>query len=106
MIHTVSLTENYQFRGLYRHGKNIVTPYVAVYLQKNRLNYNRLGITTSKKIGNAVQRNRAKRLIKEAYRLLEPRLPKGYDYVLVARKKTVYSNMQEVKKSLEKALIQ
>ena len=105
MKHTVSLAENFQFRRLYRQGNNIVTPYVAIYHKKNGLGYNRLGITTSKKIGNAVERNRAKRIIKEAYRLLEDSLPKGYDYVLVARRKTVYSKMQEVKSSLEKALL-
>lgn len=105
MKHTTSMKENYLFRRAYRQGKNIVTPYVAVYQRKNGLPYNRMGITTSKKIGNAVQRNRAKRLIREAYRLIEPELPVGYDLVLVARKRTVYSKMQEVKASLEQALL-
>lgn len=105
MLHTESIVDNYMFRRLYRQGKNIVTPQVAIYYKKNRLDHNRMGITTSKKIGNAVQRNRAKRVIREAYRLLEPELPMGYDYVLVARKKTVFSKMQDVKSSLEKALL-
>lgn len=98
------MTENYMFRRLYKVGKNAVTPYVAVYTKKNRKKHNRLGITVTKKIGNAVQRNRARRLIAEAYRLLEDDIPVGLDIVIVARKKTVYAKMQDVKASLSQAL--
>lgn len=101
MKKTVKINQNHLFRRLYRVGKNHVTPYFAVYVKKNRLGRNRLGITATKKIGNAVQRNRARRLITEAYRLLEDRLPTGLDLVIVARKKTVYAKMQPVKDSLE-----
>ena len=52
-----------------------------------RMGYTRLGITTSKKIGKAVQRNRARRLIKTAYRNLLPEIAPGYDIVVVARTK-------------------
>ena len=55
---------------------------------------NRLGIVTSKKIGNAVKRSRARRVIREAFRLLEPelrqRFEQRYDFVFVARGKTPY----------------
>lgn len=92
------------FRRLYRQGKTIVTPYFVVHTKKNRQKINRLGITTTKKIGNAVQRNRARRLITEAYRLLENDMQKGLDIVIVARKKTVYSKMQSVHKALSAVL--
>lgn len=105
MKRTVSLTENYLFRRMYRIGKCSVTPYVAVYVKKNHLGKNRLGITATKKIGGAVQRNRARRVIKEAYRLLESRLQGNRDIVIVARQKAVFSKMQEVRRSLEKVLI-
>jgi ribonuclease P protein component len=56
---------------------------------KNRLNSeNRMGITVTKKIGKAVCRNRCKRVIRAAYRLLEPQLPSGWDFIFVARGKT------------------
>jgi ribonuclease P protein component len=45
----------------------------------------RYGITTGKKVGKAVQRNRSRRLIREAFRLVEPQVKRGYDYVFVAR---------------------
>lgn len=106
MKKTVSLTENHQFRRLYRTGESVVTPFVVVYFKPNKLNYNRLGITATKKIGNAVERNRARRLIKEAYSQLEPLIDDGvfYDYVMVARRKTVFAKMQQVQESLNQAL--
>ncbi len=100
MTNTVSINENRMFQRLYRQGKSQVTPYFAVYSKKNRQKINRLGITATKKIGNAVERNRAKRVIKEAYRLLEPQLPTGIDIVIVARKKAVFTKMQVVMAAL------
>ncbi|MDL2232547.1 ribonuclease P protein component [Ruminococcaceae bacterium OttesenSCG-928-L11] len=103
MKHTEAMNENYLFRRLYRIGTCKVTPHIAVYYRGNKLGHNRLGITTTKKIGNAVQRNRARRLIAEAYRLLETDLPSGLDIVIVARKKAVYAKMQDVRSSLRQA---
>ena len=55
---------------------------------------NRLGIVTSKKIGNAVKRSRARRVIREAFRVIEPELrrrtDKRYDFIIVARGKTPF----------------
>lgn len=59
-----------------------------------------MGITVSKKIGNAVCRNRAKRVLREAYRLNEPQLCTGVDFVFVARSKTVDVNMRQVEKEM------
>jgi ribonuclease P protein component len=89
------------FGRIYRRAKSDVSPWIAVYYMKNRSGQNRLGITTSKKLGGAVERNRARRIIKEAYRLTEPGIKAGFDIVIVARKKAVYANMWEVKRSLE-----
>lgn len=100
MKKTEKINRNYLFRRIYRVGKCKVTPYFAFYYTKNRLKKNRLGITTTKKIGNAVQRNRARRVLIEAYRLLEDELPNGMDIVIVARKKAVYAKMQPVRESM------
>ena len=59
-----------------------------MYAKRNGLSYNRLGITVSKKIGKAVVRNRAKRRLREVYRITLPDLKSGYDFVLVARGRT------------------
>jgi ribonuclease P protein component len=85
--YTISLKKNRDFRRLYNSPKNAAGPYVAVYVRRNRQNVNRLGITVSTKIGKAVKRNRARRRIREAYRLMEERLIPGYDIVIVARAK-------------------
>ena len=62
------------------------------YVRERRGRCNRLGIVTGKKVGNAVKRNRSRRIIREAFRLFEPILKektqKRYDFVFVARSKT------------------
>lgn len=101
-----SLTRNSDFRRAYTKGKSVVTPLVVVYLSRNREKARRVGITTSKKIGNAVRRNRARRVIREAYRPLASRVKRGYDLVLVARGRTPFVKSTDVGRVLEKALAQ
>lgn len=90
MRQTVMLKENSDFRRVYGRGRSFVNPGVVVYVMRNRLGTRRLGITVAKKIGRAVDRNRAKRIIREAYYALEQRTVSGIDLVIVARKKTIY----------------
>ena len=69
----VSLKENRDFRRLYTRGKSFVSPSLVTYVMKNRRSGGiRVGITTSKKIGNAVTRSRARRVIREAFRAAYP----------------------------------
>lgn len=100
----IPLTKNSDFRRAYARGKSYVSPVVVVYVLKNRVKARRVGITTSKKIGNAVQRNRSRRVIREAYRELAPSIKKGYDLVLVARGRTPFVKSTEVSQCLEKQL--
>lgn len=98
-----TIRENRSFQRAYRNGKSYVSPVVVTYLVKNRLHCLRVGITTSKKTGNAVARNRSRRVIREAYRSLLPQLSglrQGYDVVFVARGKTPFVKMQEVQKAM------
>lgn len=106
MKHTEPLCENYEFRRLYTRGKSAVTPFLVAYAMKNRSGKSRLGLTTGKKVGNAVCRNRARRLMKEAYRLLEPKIKSGFDVVLVARVKTVHADEKKVEQALCSALFE
>ncbi|MFV0497287.1 MAG: ribonuclease P protein component [Candidatus Fimivivens sp.] len=101
----VSLNRNHDFRRLYRK-KSVVGAPLVTYVVKNRLGFNRIGITTSKKIGKAHDRNRARRIIREAYRLLLPHFSRnnGYDIVFVARARTTNCTMQEVYKVMKKHL--
>ena len=102
MKNTETITDNRIFTRLYGKGKNAVSGTTVVYYRKNNLQKNRLGLTSTKKIGCAVKRNRARRVIREAYRLLESRLILGYDIVIVARTKSTAVPMFVVKNDLEK----
>jgi ribonuclease P protein component len=58
---------------------------VVVYGARNGLEHSRLGLSVSRRVGNAVRRNRIKRLVREAFRLMQHDLPAGYDFVVVVR---------------------
>jgi ribonuclease P protein component len=58
---------------------------MVIYCRRNGKTENRLGLTVSTKLGNAVRRNRIRRRLKEAYRLNEDRIKCGFDVVIVAR---------------------
>ncbi len=65
----------------------------------------RFGFTATKALGGAVVRNRARRRLKEAVRLIAPsRAHPGYDYVLIARSGTLQRPFTDLTKDLERAL--
>lgn len=98
----ITLKENREFSFLYRKGKSLVTPVVVIYYYKNKRNNIRYGITTGKKIGNAVKRNRARRIIRAAFLQLYPDIKGSYDFVFVARGKTPYVKSRDIKKAMLK----
>jgi ribonuclease P protein component len=98
------IRNNYEFKRAYARGKSHVSSSVITYALKNRLGYVRYGITTSKKIGNAVNRNRARRVIKAAYSALEPRIKGSYDLVFVGRARTTCVKSTVVQAAMLKQL--
>ncbi|MCD8212157.1 MAG: ribonuclease P protein component [Oscillospiraceae bacterium] len=103
MQYTVSLKQNHIFRRLYKKGKKQVTPSLAVYAARNGGRTNRLGLTTSTKLGCAVVRNRVRRRLREIYRGHEAELRRGYDIVIVARVRAVYTGYSDLERSFLKA---
>lgn len=99
-----TLKENKDFRRLYYRGKTQADSCLVTYVMKNRLGETRVGITSSKKIGKAVERNRARRLIRAAFSFFESDLNADYDIVFVARTKTTKVKMQDVRQQMEKQL--
>ena len=84
MKKTVTIKENRTFRRIYSKGRSAVTPFLVLYCRPNRL-----GVTVSTKLGGAVVRNRARRRLREVFRLAGPDLRRGYDVILVARSRAV-----------------
>ena len=98
----ISLKQNFEFTRAYRRGKSYVHWGLVLYIFKNKTKNNRVGITTSKKIGKAVQRNRARRVIRAAFRQNEELLQTGYDFVFVARAQTAGLKSDELAKIMKK----
>lgn len=98
------LKENYEFRRAYKKGKSFVSPCFVIYAAKNRCGGTRLGITAGKKIGGAVQRNRAKRVITAAFRECLPGIRPGYDFVIVARTRILEIKSTAAAQTMKKQL--
>ena len=100
------IRDNREFRKVYRVGTSSAGSTLVTYVLKSRTPGYKVGITTSKKIGGAVSRNRARRVIRAAFSQLAPDVKSGY-IVFVARKKTCFVKsdivLQEMKKHLQKA---
>ena len=94
------LRDKKDFSRLFKNGRSLGGKYVVFFYRKNGLPYNRRAFLASKKVGKSVQRNRARRLIRENYRFLEPELPLGYDVLFIARNTIIGASCQEVGKSM------
>lgn len=90
------LKTNKQYQEIYEKGNKFFGYYALIYVNKNNLSYNRLGVVASKKTGNAVCRTKLKRLFREFFRLNDIYLKKGYDYVFIA-KRTAGKNFKTLK---------
>lgn len=87
------LKKNKNFQYVYRGGKSYVSKNAVLYVLPNYLNICRIGFAAGKKLGNAVKRNRIKRLMREAYRLNQFNIKKGYDLVFVGRKPLINADL-------------
>ena len=90
-----ALKLNHIFRRLYSTG-GFANGMLVLYARPNRLGQNRVGITTGKKLGHAVVRNRARRRLREVYRLNEALFKPGFDIVVVARHKCITADFQKL----------
>ena len=96
-----AVNKNTEFNRAYRRGQSFVDRTVVLYVIKNRYGFTRIGITASKKVGNAVKRNRARRVIRESLRQLNLDMTQSVDIILVARSKTPHVKQQVVYSQLK-----
>lgn len=106
MPEIVTIKLNKEFKRAYYQGKFKAHPLLVTYRVKNREKKPRIGITTAKKVGGAVERNRARRIIRRAYQEL---LTEGFffgncDYVFAARPATPKAKTQDVKRIMKKQI--
>lgn len=99
------IRKNQEFRIVYKRGKSFSNQLLVLYTYKNHKEFNRVGISVSKKVGKSVIRSRVKRLISESYRLNKDGIKKGYDLVFIARtaaKDKTYKEIEQALKNLYK----
>ena len=95
-----TLNKNWQFNRVYGRGKSYVHPHCVLYVAKNRVGYTRIGLTATKKVGHAVQRNRARRVMRAALAEHLSQNIGGYDIILVARGQTPRLKSTQLSKTL------
>ncbi|MFB6466503.1 ribonuclease P protein component [Cytobacillus sp. Hz8] len=99
------IKKNNEFQVAFKNGKSFANRQFVIYaLPKPEQVHFRIGLSVSKKIGNAVTRNQIKRYIRQAFLELEDDVKNNYDYVIIARKPVATMNFHEVKKSLTHVL--
>ncbi|MFT8310562.1 MAG: ribonuclease P protein component [Sporolactobacillus sp.] len=99
------LKKNQDFQVVFKEGKSFANRQFVVYVLKhNGKPYSRLGLSVSKKMGNAVMRNHIKRYIKAIFREFADRLEVENDYIIISRKPVSTMSHDEMQKSLEHVL--
>jgi ribonuclease P protein component len=100
------LTNSSDFKRVRHTGQSFAHPLVLLVISKNQLDHTRFGFTAGKTVGNAVERNRAKRRLREAFRILLPRIAPGWDIVAIARPASRTASWDDVQQALRNKLDQ
>jgi ribonuclease P protein component len=80
-----------QFQQIYKNGARVHSRYSTLFVLANRLSFGRLGIAATKKLGGSVERNRAKRLIREVFR--RNKVAPGFDVVVIPKRELLDASL-------------
>lgn len=95
-----------RFLEIRRRGRTLVHPLLVMMVMPNELSLSRFGFVAGRRLGKAVKRNRARRLMREAIRLRLPTIAPGYDVIVVARQPMQNATFAEVEQAVERLLEQ
>jgi len=98
------LRKTWQFQLVRGKGRSWVHPLLVLYALPNESEHSRVGFSVSKRIGNAVRRNKVKRRMREAVRLLWPRIEPGWDMVFIARSGIRAKDYYHISSAVQKML--
>ncbi len=100
MERRIRLRRTSDVRRVYAKGRSWAHSLLVLIARPNGLDFSRVGVTASRKLGNAVARNRAKRVMREAARCLYPQIEGGWDVMLVARRRILQVKEPQVERAL------
>ena len=98
------LTRSEDFKRVRRSGKSYAHPLVVLIVQKSEQPRVRVGVAAGRTVGTAVNRNRTKRLLREAMRTLIPNIALGLDLILIARPGLVSASLDDTRQALHNLL--
>ena len=93
-----------EFLRVLQNGRKFHSRFFTVHVMSGNEGSARLGVVASRKTGNAVERNRAKRLLRETFRQSYPMLPDGTDFVFVAKRAITKAKLKDVERDFRGAI--
>ena len=94
------LRKNEDFKLVYKKGKKFWNRNLILYKSKNGLDYSRIGFSINKKFGNSVERNKAKRRMREICRLNLDNIVYGYDIIIIPKKNVIGIEHKELESAM------
>lgn len=94
------IKDNLEFENIINKGSKKSNSYFVIYYKERKLLFSRFGVSLSKKFGNAVKRNKYKRILREIIRNNQKKFENNYDYIIIMKKKCEFLNYKDIESKL------